>query len=124
MATTLAPALQVQVWLCCAPRRRRAAEALELGFPKVIRLDGVPGGFNQHIAQFFAAFFGNVTGAMRLPAVVHAGGQPAVAHQFLGRGKAGDTCTCAARKRGASVSPIAAKIVIATISPTPGKCSK
>ena len=50
----------------------------------------MPGGFDQHVAEFLAAFLGDVAGAVGLPAVMHAGGQSAVADELFGGGKAGD----------------------------------
>ena len=65
-------------------------QPLELGFPKVIRLDGMPGRLGQDIAQFFATFLGDVARAVRLSTVMYASSQPTVANQLFGGGKARD----------------------------------
>ena len=74
-------------------RRHAAAQPLELGAPVGAALDGAPHRFDQHRAQFLAALLGDMTGAVRLSAIVHARAETAVADQLFGVREAGDGST-------------------------------
>ena len=65
-------------------------QALKLGFPMGVMLDGNPGRLNHDPAQITAPLLGDAPPAIGFPRLVDTGSQAGIAHEMLGRGKPGD----------------------------------
>ena len=70
--------------------RLATAEAFKGGLPVGVGVDGVPGGFNEDMAEVAAAVLGEMAVAVRKTGGVDAWGEAGVADELLGVGKTGD----------------------------------